>query len=645
MIFKDITIEVNAERKPFKHFFRATGYANADYTYTPAVRRMYDCLQSYNGHPLYMRLHNILTLHGRGDHYIFKEGQDYGNPVINGSGNVDVVVSVDNKGKPRFNWELVDRVYDIIVSHGMHPIVETVYMPSAAALSAEYYYMPKNLGLWEEIIENFVNHLISRYGLEEVRAWYFEIYNEPEQYPLWNSDPSSFFALYDYFESAIHRVDKNLKAGGPAVKQWEDGIRLFRTFLAHCDCGVNYKTGEYGARLDFISVHSKGGHPDLVGPSIEYMFKPLREFADILKDFPKFRKTEFFNDESDIVWEGNRGLSYKSWLNFRNTHYASGFTAKMIYYYCSILEDELGINLSIVDSDNCHLLWEKSFFSGNRSQFTPLGPAPCADIIRKPVFNIFPLLARLGNERYILKPVDDEYGIKYGALATKDGGGGYAFLLWNFEDGLNSDINERTIRLHVKNLDPEAIYDILHFRIDNDYSNAYGEWCKMGKPCVLTVEQIKTLRTHDGPALLEAPAAIKGITCFDKECLLPMHGVSLVMLIHRQLVKKDKVERAALEKPELYGEKGILGSDQVFLKWPYSNRKDLVCYRIYRQTDSDASPVCINNSDYTQCSYFTDMEVEKGHSYTYSVSAVYADGSESTLSPENSILIEALSAS
>ena len=366
MIIKNLAIDLNSQTKPFRHFYRASGYANADYTYTPSVRRMYDCLDSYDARPVYMRLHNILSLHGRGDHYIINEGQDYGNPIPDGSGDVDIVVTMEGS-ELKFNWEYVDKVYDIIIAHGMRPIVEAVYMPSAIADKRRpgNYCIPKEFGLWEKVIEQFTRHCVSRYGIEEVREWYFEICNEPDNYPLWNADPSSFFALYDYFEYAVHNVDVNLRAGGPAVKQWEDGINIYRKFLRHCSSGFNYKTGAYGTRLDFISVHSKGGEPSLVGPSMDYMFKPLREFIAIKKEFPEYDKTEFFNDESDIVWEGNKGISSKSWLNFRNTHYAPGFTAKMINTYCSVIEGELNVNLGIVFSDNNHLLWEKSFFSGN----------------------------------------------------------------------------------------------------------------------------------------------------------------------------------------------------------------------------------------------------------------------------------------
>ncbi|MDR2553579.1 MAG: hypothetical protein LBD31_10515 [Treponema sp.] len=622
MIYKDIDIDLAGEGKPFAHFFRATGYANADYTYTPPLRRMYDCQASYRGQPEYMRLHNILTLHGRGDYYIYHEGRDYGNPAKE---QVDRVVSREG-GKLRFNWELVDRVYDIIIGHGMRPIVETVYMPAAVCAPGSSL-LPENFSLWGEVISAFARHWIDRYGLEEVRRWYFEIWNEPDNHREWNEDPSSFFALYDYFEAALHGIDQHLKAGGPAVKQWDEGKRIFRSFLEHCARGVNFTTGAYGTRLDFISVHCKGGHPSLPGPSIGHMFNPLLEFIAILKEYPCFKDTEFFNDESDIVWEGNMGISHKNWLGFRNTHYAPAFTAKMISRYCDEILDRAGVNLTVVDSDNSHLLWEKSFFSGNRSQFSPLGPVPSADLIRKPVFNIFPLLGRLGSERCPLHPEDGEFGEKYGVLATRDREGGPAFLLWNCEDGLMDDVNPRTIRLHIKNLDPGAVYDLLRFRIDGEHSSAYGAWRRMGSPWPLNRDQIRLLREHDGPALAEAPERVSGKDKLDLECFLPMHGVCLILLA------KPPAGEEKPEKPEVILEQGAWGGSQAFIRWNYSRRRDLLGYRVYRGKPGEERRI-INKAENTLCSYFVDLDLEEGASYAYSVSFVYADGRESPRSPE-----------
>lgn len=58
-----------------------------------------------------------------------------------------------------------------------------------------------------------------------MKSWYFEVWNEPDNHDIWLKDASTFMALYDYFEDAIHSVDEKIKVGGPAVKQWEKVLK------------------------------------------------------------------------------------------------------------------------------------------------------------------------------------------------------------------------------------------------------------------------------------------------------------------------------------------------------------------------------------------------------------------------------------
>jgi xylan 1,4-beta-xylosidase len=630
MIQKKISIDLAGEVKPFKHFFKASGYANADFTYTPSMRRMYDYLASYDEHPEFMRLHNIMSLHGKGDYYKFEMGIDYGNPEhIMSTKGVDSVVSIDKEGKLAFNWEVVDKVYDIIQAHDMRPIVEMVFMPSAIAKDVKEKCIPYDYKLYAQAVEAFVSHWVGRYGIEEVAKWYFEVINEPDNYDVFNDDPNTFMALYDYFEKAVHSVNSILKVGGPAVKQWKEGKRLLELFLAHCSNGVNYCSGTFGTKVDFISVHCKGGFPTWIGPQMNYMFDTLKEYASMIKAYPCFEKTEFLNDESDIVWQGNQGVKNKSWLNFRNTEYAPGFMCKMMNTYCDVIEDEYGMNLAIVDSDNSHLPWESFLFSGNRSQMTPLGNAPCTDIIKKPMFNAGQLLGRLGTERYLLKVEDEEFGIKYGVLPTRFPDGSYAVMVWNFEDGLTSDVNPREITLQLDNLDANAIYDVLQFRIDDSHSNAYNTWRTMGKPFPVSLEQIVELRKHDGLELCEPCYQVEKMSSFYKTVNLPMHAVSLFVLAKKTAQKDEEVSEITWIKAT--GEKGVNGNDQVFLNWKYSKRKDLVGYRLYQIDTEKGTKRVVNPEVLASTACYTDSAVTKG-TYTYCVSSCFADGSESSCS-------------
>lgn len=622
MIQKKISYDLKGNTVPFSHFFRATGYANADYTYTNPVRRMYDMLNSYPGYPQYMRLHNVMTLHGQGDYYIVNNISDYGNPISNGSGSVDVVVKKSEDGKLKYDWTYVDEVYDIIIKHGMHPIVETVYMPSAIQKNEEYFYIPENYAIWYEVLQAFVKHWIERYGIEEVKTWYFEICNEPEQYEGFRKQPELFFALYDYFEAAIHAIDKNLQAGGPAVKQWEDAFIFFEAFLLHCSEGPNFVSGLFGTRVDFLSVHCKAGDPQMNGPSMDNMFDPLKRYASILERFPCYKDIPFFNDESDIVWDGNRGTAYKSWLNFRNTEYAPGFICKMIHTYCDKVQDAWKLNLVVVDSDNCHLPWERRTFSGNRSQLTPLAPYPCTDLIRKPMFNAFQLLGKLGTERYIQKSDDVEFGIKYGSLGTKlSNNQGYSIMLWNFEDGLVENVNTREIALSLHTME-KGSYHLLHFAIDSKTSNAYRQWEAMGMPESMTEDQVAQLRGSDGLELVDTKMVeVDGEETYSLSQVLRMHSVHLFLFVHTTLNRKQEEFPLSLEQEE-----NSFGKKQVFLKWPYSSDPSFIGYNVYRQTDG-GTPCLLHKN--VSCAYCYDSSVVEGSDYSYSVSALYADGMES----------------
>ncbi|MBR4466968.1 MAG: hypothetical protein IKS34_01560 [Clostridia bacterium] len=628
-----ISVDLEKGSRPFRHFYNAVGYANADYTYTEPSRVMFDYLSSYHNHFRYMRVHNILTAHGKGDYYIEQCGSDYGNPPddpetgLPAEEHWDSVVWLEDDGTLRFDWTVVDRVYNIFRDHGMIPIVETCWLPTCLAKSRSENHIPKDLRLWHKVIRQFVLHVRERYGAENVSKWYFEVWNEPNQKPVWAKDPSSFFAMYDYLEDAVHSVDPSIRTGGPAVMQ--DGVseEIFRKFLDHCTGGVNYVTGAFGTRLDFISVHCKGGWFGNTNPSSEVMFRSVRRYLEILKEYPSLKDAEFFNDESDIVWDGNLGIWHRSWLNFRNTHYPPGFICKMIQTYTDLVEDEFGMNLGIVDSDNCHIHWEKYLFSGNRSQLTPLVKRGSTDLVKKSIFNAYVLMSRLGNERLRVSCGDADYGTKFGVLPTRDGNI-LSLMCWNFEDGMDDDVNPRRFHLDLSHTGLSGSYRLVHWRIDREHSNAYGVWSGMGKPEDPSKEQVALMREHEGLELLEP---VKNIRMEDSLTLsvdLPMHAVSLLLL-----VPENDVPPAQVTGLQAKCVRSFLGEPQAFLTWTPSPEKDFLFYRVLRK-EKDApqdawltvSKDCVLNT-----ALFIDSDVQKGRSYEYRVQAVSASMAAGTL--------------
>lgn len=164
--------------------------------------------------------------------------------------------------KPMFseNFKLsftnIDNIYDFLLSIGMKPFVELSFMPNALSSgnSTIFNYKgnttpPCDYEKWSRFIKKFINHLIDRYSLSEVRQWYFEIWNEPNlggpgsPYGFWAGSRDEYFKLYKTTALAVKECDKRLRVGGPATSNnaW------IPEFLDFCE--------QSGAPVDFISTH------------------------------------------------------------------------------------------------------------------------------------------------------------------------------------------------------------------------------------------------------------------------------------------------------------------------------------------------------------------------------------------------------
>ena len=91
-------------------------------------------------------------------------------------------------GRPVLDFAGIDRVYDRLLAIGLRPVVELAYMPRDLARDPDhtvFYYKgvsspPKDWDRWADLVRDLVQHLVDRYGLEEVRDhWAFEVWNEP----------------------------------------------------------------------------------------------------------------------------------------------------------------------------------------------------------------------------------------------------------------------------------------------------------------------------------------------------------------------------------------------------------------------------------------------------------------------------------
>jgi xylan 1,4-beta-xylosidase len=156
-------------------------------------------------------------------------------------------------GRVAYDWAGIDKLYDELLAKHIKPFVELGFTPKALKTSDNSIFWwhgntshPKPQ-MWRDLVDAFIRHLESRYGREEVRSWFFEVWNEPNLEGFWEkADQPAYFALYDLTARTVKNVDPKLRVGGPATA----GAAWVPEFLDH--------VAKSGAPIDFVTTHSYG---------------------------------------------------------------------------------------------------------------------------------------------------------------------------------------------------------------------------------------------------------------------------------------------------------------------------------------------------------------------------------------------------
>lgn len=135
-------------------------------------------------------------------------------------------------GRAVYNWQYVDEVYDRMLALGVKPFVELAFFPKDIAApdsKTQMWYRGNvsvdrnNFGKWHDLVKAFTQHVVDRYGINEVLTWYFEVWNEPNLTGtggFFHGTKSDYFRLYKESANAVKSVDSRLKIGGPATSNF-----------------------------------------------------------------------------------------------------------------------------------------------------------------------------------------------------------------------------------------------------------------------------------------------------------------------------------------------------------------------------------------------------------------------------------------
>lgn len=173
----------------------------------------------------------------------------------------DLTLRFPLPGAERFteqNFHSCGVAYDNVLEAGMKPFVELGFMPEKLAggdTKGVFYYAPNitppaDYDKWAAYVRDFILFLQHRYGEEEIRTWFFEVWNEPDlQAPFFAGSRDEYFRLYEVTARAIKEVDPCLKVGGPATS----GSKWVKAFVEYCR--------KNQVPVDFITTHQYAGDP------------------------------------------------------------------------------------------------------------------------------------------------------------------------------------------------------------------------------------------------------------------------------------------------------------------------------------------------------------------------------------------------
>jgi xylan 1,4-beta-xylosidase len=531
-----ISVDLAKPTGPLQPLWAYFGYDEPNYTYMKDGQQLLTELAALSPTSVYVRAHNMLTT-GDGT-ASFKWGSTN-------------AYTEDKKGRPVYDWTIVDRIFDTYLQRGMKPIAQLGFMPEALSSHPVPYrhywkpgdnyndiytgwaYPPKDYAKWGELVYQWVKHSVARYGEAEVKTWRWELWNEPN-IGYWKGTPEEYQKLFDYSEAAVHRALPAAQLGGPETTGpgWDKAGDFLRSFLQHCVSGTNYVTGKTGTRLDFVTYHAKGA-PKLTNGHVRMnMATQLRDVQagmEILNSFPSLRQLPIILGENDPEGCAACGVQTNPDNAYRNGTMFSSYTAAA-YARLYELADQHQIKLAGAVS------WSFEFenqpwFAGFRDLAT--------NGVDKPVLNVFRMFGLMAGQRVavtnaqalalpdILKQAQNERA-DIGALATADAHSA-AVMVWNYHnDDLPAAPAEIELTLHGVSAEKALLQ---HYRIDQEHSNSYTTWQALGSPQQVTPAQRTTLAQAGQLALLTSPSWVNAkngnaVLHFT----LPRQGVSLLRL-------------------------------------------------------------------------------------------------------------------
>jgi len=476
----------------------------------------------------------------------------------------------DSLAQPVYTFSYVDKVFDAILALGARPFVELGFMPRELATDTETVFWwgahaspPKDMTRWVELVTETVRHWIERYGIEEVRTWRFEVWNEPNLVPhFWTGTKTQYFELYEHTARAIKAIDTRLMVGGPSTSvfvpderyagETEDGAAQVATAEVKDVDALDWRPvwiddfidwcAARDLPIDFITTHlyptdfayGSGGEARAISRYANATFDDLTRLRAMIGESP-YPAAEIHVTE----WS----TTPSSRDSVHDTVYAATYITRA-YLQCAALASSISYwtFTDVFEEGGAGI----GPFHGGFGIVNEQG-------IHKPTFHAFSALSRLGDR--LLLATD------HGVLTRDSETAAVSAVFFNYPDDMHGlslgprdsypdtrELSEkgpaRRVRHVVDGVAPRAVFVVE--TLDLGHGNVAEEWYRMGSPTNLTPTQTEHLRAvADGMERCMLTASSDGVLEIDVE-LAPWAVMSIVQASGTGLRRRadDRATRA-----------------------------------------------------------------------------------------------------
>lgn len=420
-------------------------------------------------------------------------------------------------GKVVYNWQYIDELYDRMLAIGVKPFVELGFFPKDMAAENSKTQMwwkgyvsvdRNNFGKWHDLIKAFTQHIVDRYGINEVLTWYFEVWNEPNLTGtggFFHGTKSDYFRLYKEAVTAIKSIDERLKVGGPATSNFIADHRHDGEILDHSQSRF-YTQEEINKQQwkgvwieDFLHYCEKENLPvDFISTHpypTDYALDPETgrgkgaiRYVHSLKDDIQWLRQQLADSKYPEA-----EIHLTEWSTGPNSRDRMHDILPPAAYIIKTNLDCIGLANSLMYWTFTDVFEEKGggeeIFHGGFGMINFQG-------LVKPSFHAYRMLNQLGDEKiYYKDPLFISRSSKTGKLSA------IAFnypkeyeqtvpSMQNFTNYMNA--SSKTLDIVLEELNPNACFEIEV--LDKMHGNVYDAYLNMGAPHSPNIREIEFLR-------------------------------------------------------------------------------------------------------------------------------------------------------